>query len=96
MNILMKPVITEKATADSELNNRFTFLVNTNVNKIEIKKEVEKTYGVDVLSVKTMIYRPKTKSRHTKSGLLTGKTNKIKKAVVEIAEGQEIDFYGNI
>lgn len=96
MSILIKPVITEKATADSELNNRFSFLVNTKANKIEIKKEIEKTYGVEVLSVKTMIYRPKVKSRYTKSGMLTGKTNKTKKAIIEIAEGQEIDFYGNI
>ncbi len=96
MSILIKPVITEKATADSELNNRFAFLVNTNANKIEIKKVVEKTYGVDVLSVRTMVYRPKVKSRNTKSGLLTGKTNKTKKAIIAVAEGQEIDFYGNI
>ena len=45
MNILIKPIITEKATNDSELNNRYTFQVNVKSNKVEIKKAVEKAYG---------------------------------------------------
>ncbi len=96
MSILIRPVITEKTNSDSELNNRFTFLVEPVANKLQVKDAVEKMYGVEVLSVKTMIYRPKVKSRHTKNGMQKGKTNKQKKAVVKIAEGQEIDFYDNI
>ena len=96
MSIILKPVITEKATNDSELNNRYAFLVDTKANKIEVKKAIESMYNVDVVSVKTMIYAPKVKSRYTKSGLQVGATNKLKKAIVEVAEGQEIDLYGNI
>lgn len=96
MSILIKPVITEKATAVSENLNRYTFLVDTKANKVEIKKEVEKVYGVNVIAVRTSVQAPKVKSRYTKSGLQVGKTNKTKKAIIEIAEGQEIDFYGNI
>ena len=54
MNILLKPVITEKATADSELKNRFTFLVNTNANKVQIKKAVEKMFEVKVEQVRLL------------------------------------------
>lgn len=96
MRVILRPIITEKATNDSELNNRYAFFVDTKSNKIEIKKAIQSMYNVDVLSVKTMVYAPKVKSRYTKSGLQVGATNKMKKAIVEIAEGQEIDLYGNI
>ena len=96
MSILIKPVITEKATKDSEENNRFTFEVSMRTNKVEIKKAVEAAYGVSVEKVRTMNVRPDRKSRHTKSGVLTGKTNAIKKAIVQLAEGDTIDFYNNI
>ena len=96
MSILIKPVITEKATKDSEERNRFTFEVSMRTNKVEIKKAVEAAYGVSVEKVRTMNVRPDRKSRHTKSGVLTGKTNAIKKAIVQLAEGDTIDFYNNI
>ncbi|AEE19816.1 LSU ribosomal protein L23P [Dokdonia sp. Hel_I_63] len=96
MSILIKPVITEKATKDSEEMNRFTFEVSMRTNKVEIKKAVEAAYGVSVEKVRTMNVRPDRKSRHTKSGVLTGKTNAIKKAIVQLAEGDTIDFYNNI
>jgi large subunit ribosomal protein L23 len=96
MSILIKPVITEKATKDSEEMNRFTFEVSMRTNKVEIKKAVEAAYGVSVEKVRTMNVRPDRKSRHTKSGVLTGKTNAIKKALVQLAEGDTIDFYNNI
>ncbi|WP_035335927.1 50S ribosomal protein L23 [Dokdonia sp. PRO95] len=96
MSILIKPVITEKATKDSEELNRFTFEVSMRTNKVEIKKAVEAAYGVSVEKVRTMNVRPDRKSRHTKSGVLTGKTNAIKKAIVQLAEGDTIDFYNNI
>ena len=96
MSILIKPVITEKATMDSEVNNRYTFEVNKTSNKVEIKKAVEAAYGVSVEKVRTINVRPNRKSRYTKSGVITGKTNAVKKAIVQVAEGDTIDFYNNI
>ncbi|VAW15067.1 LSU ribosomal protein L23p (L23Ae) [hydrothermal vent metagenome] len=96
MSVLIKPIITEKMTADSELYNRYGFFVDPKANKIEIKIAVEKAYGVSVKKVRTMNYGPKRKSRHTKTGVQHGKTNAIKKAIVDIAEGEIIDFYSNL
>ena len=96
MNILLKPVITEKATADSELKNRFTFLVNTNANKVQIKKAVETNYGVSVDKVRTMRYGAERKIRYTKTGIQRGKSARIKKAIVQLAEGDTIDFYNKL
>ena len=96
MSILIKPVITEKATMASEVNNRYTFEVAKTSNKVEIKKAVEAVYGVSVEKVRTINVRPNRKSRYTKSGVITGKTNAIKKAIVQVAEGDTIDFYNNI
>ena len=96
MSILIKPVITEKATIDSEVNNRYTFEVSMRTNKVEIKKAVEAAYGVSVEKVRTINVRPNRKSRYTKSGVITGKTNAIKKAIVQLAEGDTIDFYNNL
>ena len=96
MNILLKPVITEKATADSELNNRFTFLVETDANKVQIKKAVEKTYGVSFDKVRTMRYGAERRTRYTKTGIQRGKSSRIKKAVVQLIEGDTIDFYNKL
>ncbi len=93
MSVIIKPVISEKATDSSELLSQYSFYVNPKANKIEIKKAVEKAYGVNVVSVKTLISAPKVKSRYTKNGLQVGKTNKMKKAIVHLAEGQEIDLF---
>ena len=96
MNILIKPVITEKMTDESEKYNRFGFIVDRRANKLEIKDAVEKMYGVSVEKVRTMVYPGKAKSRNTKGGVITGRTNSYKKAIVDLAEGESIDFYGNI
>jgi large subunit ribosomal protein L23 len=96
MSILLKPIITEKMTAQSEKFNRFGFVVDRNANKIQIKATVEEVYGVSVDSVRTMIYAGKTKSRFTKAGVISGRTNHIKKAIVQLSEGDTIDFYSNI
>ena len=71
MSILIKPIITEKATTASELRNCFTFQVNTKANKVEIKKAVEATYGVSVEKVSTMNY-PDRSTRYTKNRYSTG------------------------
>ena len=96
MEILIKPVVSEKMTDQSEKLKRYGFVVNHSANKIEIKKAIEKAYGVSVESVNTMNYAGKSKSRFTKAGLIKGKTNKFKKAIITIAEGDVIDFYSNI
>jgi large subunit ribosomal protein L23 len=96
MNILLKPIVTEKMTIQGDKFNRYGFLVTRNANKIEIKKAVEDLYGVTVESVNTMRYGGKVKSRNTKSGVITGKSAATKKAVVTLAEGNTIDFYSNI
>ena len=96
MNILIKPVITEKMTEAGEKNNRFGFVVDRRANKLEIKDAVEKMYGVSVEKVRTLIYPGKTKSRNTKGGVISGRTNSYKKAIVDVADGESIDFYSNI
>jgi len=96
MDILLKPIVTEKMTSQGDKFNRYGFLVAKNANKLQIKKAVEELYSVTVDSVNTMRYGGKIKTRNTKSGLLTGKTDSRKKAVVTLAEGNKIDFYSNI
>ncbi len=96
MEILIKPLITEKATGLSEKAGRYSFVVNKDANKLQIKNAVEKTYGVTVESVNTMIAAGKVKSRNTKSKVVLGNTGRYKKAVVTLQSGNTIDFYANI
>ena len=96
MNILLKPIVTEKMTSQGDKFNRYGFIVAKNANKLQIKKAVEDMYGVSVSDVNTMRYGGKIKTRNTKSGLLVGKTAATKKAVITLAEGSKIDFYSNI
>ena len=96
MDIIVKPVITEKMTEMGESLNRYGFIVNRKANKLQIKKAVEDLYGVEVVSVNTMTYRGKTKSRYTRTGIISGKTASYKKAIITVAEGETIDFYSNI
>lgn len=96
MGVIFKPVITEKMTAKGESLNQYGFIVDKRANKLQIKGEVEELYGVDVLSVNTMNYSGKRKSRNTKSGVISGKTNAFKKAIITLGEGESIDFFSNI
>ncbi|WP_274473800.1 50S ribosomal protein L23 [Mangrovimonas aestuarii] len=96
MSILIKPIITEKATAQSELSNCYTFQVSTGANKIEIKNAVEAAYGVSVEKVRTINVRPERRTRYTKTGIQHGKTNATKRAIVQLAEGEMIDLYTNM
>ena len=96
MDILIKPIITEKATRSAEDFNCFTFEVNPNANKIEIKNAVETVYGVSVTSVRTINVRPDRNTKYTKTGVQHGKTNATKKAFIQLAEGETIDLYANI
>ena len=94
--ILVKPLITEKMTADTEKNNAYGFIVADGANKVEIKKAVEKEYGVTVTSVRTLRVDGKRRQRYTKTGIIKGRTVGYKKAIVSLAEGEMIDFYENI
>jgi large subunit ribosomal protein L23 len=96
MSVLIKPIITEKATLGSERFNKYTFLVDPKANKVEIKNAVEAAYGVTVDNVRTQNYGPERKMRFTKTGVQKGKTNATKKAIVQVAEGDAIDFYSNL
>ncbi len=95
MNVIIKPIVTEKMTQKTELLNDYGFVVNKKANKIEIKNAVEENYNVKVKSVRTMIYRGKEKSRFTKTGVIKGKTNSFKKAIVRLEKDNSIDFYNN-
>jgi len=94
MNIILKPIVTEKMSDQTEVFNRYAFVVSKSANKIDIKKSIEDLYEVKVKSVRTMNYYGKTKSRSTKAGLIRGKKNSFKKAIVELVDGS-IDFYSN-
>ena len=96
MDILVKPLVTEKMTDQAERFNRYGFVVDRRATKPQIKKAVESLYDVTVDTVNTMVYGGKVKSRYTKGGVITGKTNSYKKAIVTLAEGESIDFYSNI
>jgi len=97
MGYIVKPLVTEKMTKMTEkFNNRFGFIVRPEANKLEIKKEVEALYNVKVVDVNTMRYAGKNKTRYTKAGLIKGRTNSFKKAIVTLREGDTIDFYSNI
>jgi large subunit ribosomal protein L23 len=96
MGILIKPIVTEKMTIQGEKLNRYGFIVDREANKLEIKAAVEQMYNVTVAEVNTMNYHGKRKSRYTKAGMLKGRTNHYKKAIVTVAGEDKIDFYANI
>ncbi|MCQ2154767.1 MAG: 50S ribosomal protein L23 [Bacteroidales bacterium] len=96
MEILIKPIVTEKLTAQGEKLNRYGFIVNRDANKLEIKAAVEQKYGVTVADVNTVNYHGKRKSRYTKAGILSGRMNHYKKAFVTLEGEDKIDFYANI
>jgi len=96
MDILIKPIITEKMTGIGEKLHKYGFIVDKRANKLSIKKAVATMYNVDVVSVNTIYYAGKTKSRYTKKGFVSGRADAYKKAIVTLGEGQTIDFYSNI
>lgn len=97
MAYIVKPLVSEKMTTITEKqNNVFGFIVRPEANKLQIKAEVEARYNVNVISVRTMNYAGKNKSRYTRAGLIKGRTAAFKKAMVVLSEGETIDFYSNI
>ncbi|WP_238784347.1 50S ribosomal protein L23 [Blattabacterium cuenoti] len=89
--ILIKPFITDKSYK-GEKYSFYTFSVDINCNKTQIKKEIKKLFGFSVKNIRTMINPRKNKSKYTKKGFLYGRTNKLKKATVQFFENQKIDF----
>jgi large subunit ribosomal protein L23 len=96
MEILIKPIITEKMTAQAETLNRYGFVVDRRANKLEIKAAIEAMYAVKVDSVNTQQYVGKVKTRNTTRGVAVGRVNRNKKAVVTLKKGESIDFYASI
>ena len=96
MEILKKPILTEKATGLTEQLNRYAFQVDPKANKLQIKDAIQKMYGVTIEAVNTLVVSGKVKSRGTKAGVVSGRTPKYKKAIVTLKEGEVIDFYSNI
>lgn len=94
--ILIKPIITEKADALSEKRGKYTFMVNKDANKIEVKKAIAELYNVEVEKVNTMITSSKIKNRNTKRSMIKGRVSGYKKAVITLAQGETINFYGDI
>ena len=95
-DVLIRPLLTEKVNKQTEKLRRYSFVVDRKANKLEIKKAVETFYGVTVTDVNTLIMPAKAKSRMTKSGVISGRKPAKKKAVITVAEGEEINLYGEI
>jgi len=96
MEILKKPLLTEKVTKLTDKLNRYAFKVDHRANKIQIKGAIEAMYGVSVTAVNTMKYVGKLKSRNTKGGMVSGRAATYKKAIITLKDGEVIDFYSNI
>jgi large subunit ribosomal protein L23 len=96
MDILIKPIVTEKMTGHTENLKCYGFVVDKRANKNQIKKAIQDMYGVSVVSVNTMRYGGKEKSRFSRTGVVRGRSSAFKKAIVALIDGDVIDFYSNI
>ena len=96
MNVIIKPILTEKMSAQGEKLNSYGFIVDPRANKLQIKAAVEEMYQVTVERVNTINYSGKVKARMTKAGYIVGRTNRYKKAIVTLKNDDKIDFYSNI
>ena len=94
--VLIKPILSEKANSQQDKLRRYAFRVAKKANKLEIKKAVESFYGVSVIDVNTVVSPAKSKTRFTKAGFISGQKPSYKKAFVTVAEGETIDLYSNI
>ncbi|MCL2168006.1 MAG: 50S ribosomal protein L23 [Lentimicrobiaceae bacterium] len=96
MNILIKPIISEKMQAVSEKYNRYGFIVDRKATKSQIKFAVEELYGIKVDKINTLIQRGRATVRNTKAGQIHGQQNTVKKAIVFVNKKDKIDIYSNI
>lgn len=95
-DVLIKPILSEKANAQQEKLRRYSFRVDKKANKLEIKKAIESFYGVTVIEVNTAVVPAKNKTRFTKAGYISGRKPGYKKAMVTVADGETIDLYASI
>jgi len=91
-NVLVKPLLTEKTSKETEAFNRYAFVVNLKANKNHIKSAVEKFFDVKVVSVRTSVLPGKSK----RAGRGHKKTASTKKAYVQLQDGQKIEFFKGI
>lgn len=94
--IILKPILSEKSEVLSDKRNKYTFVVARNANKIQIAKEIERLYDVEVTAVNTMIIPGKIKAKSTRTGMIKSRQSAYKKAIVSVADGQELDLYGEV
>jgi large subunit ribosomal protein L23 len=95
--IIKRPIITEKLTQLQEEYNRYSFVVDRNATKAEVKNEIERLYPeVKVTKINTMIMPSKPKGRYTRGGFISGRSKKWKKAIITLREGDTIDFFSEI
>jgi large subunit ribosomal protein L23 len=94
--ILIRPLVTEKMSAITDKQGKYGFIVNRDANKIEIKQAVEKNYGVTVVKVNTINVDGKRKFRYTAKGIIEGRSQSYKKALISLQAGETIDFYANV
>ncbi|MDQ3141117.1 MAG: 50S ribosomal protein L23 [Bacteroidota bacterium] len=93
--ILVRPVITEKAEKLSSKRNVYTFIVHKDANKIEVKKSIEAMYKVSVKAVNTALMPGKSKQRNTKTAVVKGRKPSYKKALITLAPGDQINIFGD-
>ncbi|HRH60713.1 MAG TPA: 50S ribosomal protein L23 [Chitinophagaceae bacterium] len=96
IQVLIKPILSEKANNQQDKLRRYAFKVDRKANKLEIKKAIEDFYGVKVDDVNTVVVPGKNKTRYTKSGFLKGMKSSYKKAYITLAEGETINLYSEI
>jgi len=94
-NILIRPIFTEKIARLQESENKYSFEVARNANKIEIRKAIEKKFEVKVKNIQTMIMPGKTRQQMTRRGRFYGKRPDWKKAVVTLVEGDKLELFEN-
>lgn len=96
-NVLIQPYVTEKTTRLME-EGQFTFIVDMNANKPQIRQAVEQRYpGVKITKVRTMIMPAGHRRQFTRQGVVEGRTPAVKKAIISLdPEGEQIDFFESI
>lgn len=88
-SVLVKPMLSEKSVIAREERNQYSFIVGMKATKEDVKKAVQKLFGVDVLAVNTSIVRGKYRRR----GAVSALTAKKKKAIVSVKAGQKIALF---
>lgn len=90
--VIIRPVVTERSTALAEDSGKYTFIVQREANKIDIKNAVQSLFDVKVRNVRTAVFRGKMR----RVGRSVGRKPGYKKAVVTLADGERIDVYEGI